>query len=197
MLRIRWIDKDAVDDQIVSIADSCKTLPLFAAVPRLIDPTIRRAQVEMRVIPGVCRKGARGPAIWSKREPRDGVNLRANKTKDQNNPKSVKPEKSVIQRCGPIQSRILPTIQGLIDLFHVRIPAQRLTGYLPSQPSALLSVAWLLLLVRLLRWRSPRHRLHCRLVHCRCVCGGVGCAGGNQARRNCLSVVRSSVDRDA
>ncbi len=62
--------------------------------------------------PRVRGKGARRPAVRPKREPRDGLKPGAAKTREQNNPQSIKTAQSAIQLYIPYPHLSLTRIQG-------------------------------------------------------------------------------------
>ena len=102
MLRIRRIDQDVINNQVVAVADARQPGPRLASILRLVNTSVGGAQIEMQVVPGVGRKRARRTAVGSEREPRDRVNLWADETKDQSSPKQMKAAEFAVQRCDPI-----------------------------------------------------------------------------------------------
>ena len=69
MLRVRRVHQYFFYDQIVAVVHPRQPLPALAAVPRLIHPPVGRAQIQMRMVQRVRRKGARAPAVRPKRKP--------------------------------------------------------------------------------------------------------------------------------
>ncbi len=69
MIRIRWIDQDMADDQVIPLVDEGEPLPIFTAIAGLIDPSIRSTKIQMRVVLRIRCKVLCRPTIRSFRKP--------------------------------------------------------------------------------------------------------------------------------
>ena len=69
MLWILWIDNDVVQRQVVTLANTRKPVPGVAAVVSVIDSASQRPEIDVVVVAGVGREGARVPTIRTEGQP--------------------------------------------------------------------------------------------------------------------------------